>query len=89
MGSRVARGARTSNSVYECTLESLFLAAPRLPPFFYVRYIDDVFGVWTHGKDALLEYFNILNSIHPTIRFTIEHTGDTPLTGKSDLGAVT
>ena len=58
-------------------LESMFLASQRLQPALYLRYIDDVFGVWTHGKDSLLEYFNFLNTIHPTIKFTIEHTTDT------------
>ena len=43
----------------------------------HLRYIDDVFGVWTHGRDALMDYFNFLITIHPTIKFTIEHTGDT------------
>ena len=76
----IARGSRVAPPlaiVFMNALESMFLAAPRLQPSLFVRYIDDVFGVWTHGKDALLEYFNFLNSIHPTIRFTIEHTGDT------------
>ena len=63
--------------VFMHALESMFLAAPRLQPSTYLRYIDDVFGVWTHGRDALMDYFKFLNTIHPTIKFTIEHTGDT------------
>ena len=74
MGSRVAPPLAI---VFMHTLESLFLAAPRLQPSLYVRYIDDVFGVWTHGRAALIEYFNFLNTVHPTIKFTLEHTGDT------------
>ena len=54
------------------TLESMFLATQRLQPD-----IDDVFGVWTHGKEALFEYFNFLNTAHPSIKFTVEHTADT------------
>ena len=74
MGSRVAPPLAI---VFMHTLESLFLAAPRLQPSLYVRYIDDVFGVWTHGRAALIDYFNFLNTVHPTIKFTLEHTGDT------------
>ena len=73
MGSRVAPPLAI---VFMHTLESMFLAVPRLQPSLYLRYIDDVFGVWTHGRAALMEYFNFLNTIHPTMKFTIEHTGD-------------
>ena len=74
MGSRVAPPLAI---VFMNALESMFLAAPRLQPSMYVRYIDDVFGVWTHGIDALMDYFNFLNTTHPTIKFTIDHTGNT------------
>ena len=74
MGSRVAPPLAI---IFMHALESMFLAAPCLQPSLYLRYIDDVFGVWTHGRDALLEYFRFLNTTHPTIKFTIEHTGDT------------
>ena len=73
MGSRVAPPLAI---VFMHALESMFLAAPRLQPSLYLRYIDDVFGVWTHGLTALMDYFTFLNSVHPTIRFTIEHTGE-------------
>ena len=74
MGSRVAPPLAI---VFMHALETMFLASPRLQPSLYLRYLDDVFGVWTHDKATLLEYFNFLNSIHPTIQFTIEHTADT------------
>ena len=55
-----------------------------------------MFGVWTHDKATLLEYFNFLNTIHPTIQFTIEHTADTGMSAFldtkitiSDTGAYT
>ena len=73
MGSRMAPPLAI---VLMHALESLFLAAPRLQPSLYVRYIDDVFGVWTHGRAAFLDYFHFLNTAHPTIKFTMEHTGD-------------
>ena len=74
MGSRVAPSLAI---VFMHALESMFLCAPRLQPSMYVRYIDDVFGAWTQGKAALLDYFQFLNTTHPTIKFTIEHTSDT------------
>ena len=46
-------------------------------PALYMRYIDDILGVWTHGIDKLNHFFNIMNSHHPSIRFTMEHTDST------------
>ena len=36
----------------------------------WLRYIDDIFFIWTHGQDKLTEFINTLNNIHPTIKFT-------------------
>ena len=44
-------------------------------PTFFVRYIDDYAGIWTHGQQALLDFVAYLNSLHPTLRFTLEHSG--------------
>ena len=35
---------------------------------------DDVFGVWTHGADALDKYHKFVNSVHPSLKFTLEKT---------------
>ena len=40
----------------------------------YLRYIDDVWGLWTHGSEALTEYLRFLNSRHPAIQFTMERS---------------
>ena len=47
----------------------------------YARYIDDTIGVWSHSQQGLQEFFEYMNSIHPSIRFTIEdsrRTGSIP-----------
>ena len=40
------------------------------------RFIDDIFLIWCHGMDSLLEFINHLNTVHSTIQFTsdISHT---------------
>ena len=48
----------------------------REKPSFLVRYIDDYAGIWSHGKQALLDFLAYLNSLHPTLRFTLEHSGE-------------
>ena len=41
------------------------------PPALWLRYIDDVFGIWTHGEELLLEFRDFVNSIYPTINVTL------------------
>ena len=43
-------------------------------PYLWYRYIDDIFMVWTHGEDKLNNFITNLNNIHPTIKFTSEHS---------------
>ena len=43
-------------------------------PLLWWRYIDDVFLVWTHGEEKLLEFVNFLNSAHHSIKFTAEYS---------------
>ena len=71
MGNRVAPPLAI---VFMGALEERFLAAPRPQPDLYMRYIDDVLAVWTHGADKLDDYFTFLNKVHPSISFTIERT---------------
>ena len=39
-------------------------------PMIWLRYIDDIFAIWPHGKDSLLKFNSWLNSRHPRIQFT-------------------
>ena len=43
-------------------------------PYLWYRYIDDIFMVWTQGEDKLNNFITYLNNIHPTIKFTSEHS---------------
>ena len=40
----------------------------------YKRCIDDCILVWLHELASLLQFVDFMNSRHPDIRFTIEHT---------------
>ena len=59
-------------------LETRYLATANKSPAFWVRYIDDIFGVWLHDAESLKQFHHSLNQFHPTIKFNLEHTGDTP-----------
>jgi hypothetical protein len=38
----------------------------------WIRYIADTFVVWSHGPARLQQFLHQLNSVRPTIKFTIE-----------------
>ena len=44
------------------TFEKDFLKTQKLQPFFWFRYIDDVFFIWTRGKEELENFMKELNS---------------------------
>ena len=43
-------------------------------PHTWLRYIDDIFMIWTEGLDNLKIFIGYLNNIHPTIKFTSSHS---------------
>ena len=72
MGSRIAPPLAI---LFMNTVESLMLTATTtLQPVTYLRYIDDIFGIWTHGSASLDVYFNFINSFHPDLKFSIERS---------------
>ena len=43
-----------------------------LKPWVWLRYIGDIFFVWTHGDHKRDEFLESLNSFHPNFKFTSE-----------------
>ena len=39
-------------------------------PYFYKRFLDDLFMLWDYGLEAFLEFFEILNSHNPAVKLT-------------------
>ena len=76
MGSRIAPPLAI---VFMDAVESLILTSQnsQYQPVTYMRYIDDILGIWTHGPEQLDEYFRFLNDFHPALKFTIERTDKT------------
>ena len=52
--------------------ERNYLKTQILQPFVWFRYIDDVFFIWTHGKEELENFMKELNSFSDHIKFTFE-----------------
>ena len=52
--------------------ETDFLETQVLQPFAWFRYIDDVFFIWTHGKENLKNFMCNLNEFNDSIKFTYD-----------------
>ena len=60
---------------YACTYlgkwETDLLNSSVLQPIMYLRYIDDIFGIWLHGEDSLRDFHQLANSIHEQIKLEL------------------
>ena len=69
MGTRMAPSGAC---LFMGRLEEDFLATAPKSPLIWLRYIDDVFLLWTHGEEQLDNFISYCNSRHQTINFTAE-----------------
>ena len=45
-------------------VETEFLKSQELKSFLWLRYIDNIFFIWTHGGEKLTQFINELNICH-------------------------
>ena len=45
-------------------------------PLHYWRFVDDVWRLWTHGQENLIQLVNLANSIHPKIQVELRYSQD-------------
>jgi hypothetical protein len=69
MGTKAAVGY-ANNSMGD--FETRHVYTYPLQPKIYLRFIDDIFIIWTHGRDSLDEFIAHLNSCSDNIKFTHE-----------------
>ena len=60
-------------NLYMAYLEENYIFKFINQPMYYRRYIDDVFMIYQHSKEALEDFQSQLNSLRPTIKFTFEY----------------
>ena len=53
-------------------METNFLKTQQLQPFTWLRYIDEIFFIWTHGEEHLNLFLKDLNEFHPNLKFAYE-----------------
>ena len=49
-------------------IENEFLVSEIGKPWFWLRYIDDIFFIWIEGEDKLEGFLNRLNNFHPNLK---------------------
>ena len=73
----VAMGTKAAPTIANLVMgdfEHKYVYPYRLQPLLWVRFIDDNLMLWTHGPTALGQFVDHLNAVHPTIKFTYEHS---------------
>ena len=66
--------AQAYASLFMNRLEERLLVSWDKIPLVWMRYIDDIFFIWTLGEDCLQEFISYLSSSHRTIKFTSEYS---------------
>ena len=49
---------------------------PQIKPVIWLRYVDDIFIIFQGSEEHFMEFFRYVNSIVPSIQFTVEHEID-------------
>ena len=71
-------------NLFMTKFEENYVYTYHLQPKLWKRFIDDIFLIWPHGMDSLLEFIKHLNTVHSTIKFT----SDVFPTEKAFLGLI-
>ena len=68
--------APTYANIFMAMLErKLLQKAPNdLIPIEWIRFIDDIFAIWTHGNEKLQQFVAYINEFHPTIKFDYNYS---------------
>ena len=57
-------------SIFMGKFENDFLNSQLLKPTVWFRFIDDIFLIWDHSYEELIEFIDSINMFHETIKFT-------------------
>lgn len=41
-------------------------------PTFFLRFLDDIIGAWSHGEETFCKVIDVLNNHHPSIKVKYE-----------------
>ena len=61
-------------NLFKGRFDKNFIDNYHLKLLLWLWFIDDIFHVWTHGKDEFNQFVQSTNSVHTTIKFTCEYS---------------
>lgn len=61
-------------NLFMAGFESKMFPQLNFEPYLWLHFLDDNFCIWTLGLQKLQAFFKALNSSHPTIKITTEHS---------------
>jgi retron-type reverse transcriptase len=67
------------SNIYVEHFEKPALDSAQNKPFLWLRYVDDTLVDWSHDPERLQNFLNHLNSLRPSIQFTMEIESDSPI----------
>jgi hypothetical protein len=73
----VAMGSKASPAfanLFMQEFEEKWVYTYQKQPLYWWSFIDDIKMVWVHGLNSLMDFLEHLNNVHPTIKFTMEHS---------------
>ena len=56
---------------YMCVLEVRYISPFILMSKFYLRFIDDIFEIWTENTEQLMKFKQEIDKIHPSIKLNL------------------
>jgi hypothetical protein len=62
------------SSTYMGKWEDHLLQRSPEKPLAYNRFVDDIWGLWTHGEEKLHQFQSVANSIHPNIQVDLRYS---------------
>jgi len=60
--------------LFKGKFENDFLSNCSKTPLMWLRFIDDIFFIWTHSEADLLKFIQDINNVHPTVAFSHEYS---------------
>ena len=64
-------------NIFMADWERRALATCKKTPFTYLRYLDDIFGIWTHSEEDFQQFIQTLDTFDPSIRLKYTQSYDT------------
>ena len=70
----VTKNAPHYANIFMAGLEEEIFSSTEFQPLLWLRYLDDIFCLWTDTIEKLKEFLEFLNAFHSSIKFTMDYS---------------